>query len=85
MDKFMTDAFRDTIVHFLSLTYGKMVEDKPIVEVLSDSILSAEFELPNNYKSKIDEYKVRWHIPPEFNEEDAVDDIEAGLSTIDDY
>ena len=85
LDDFMSASFTHVITHFLTLTYGKMVEDKPIVEVLSDNILLSDFELPNKYQDKIDEYKTRWHIAPDFKPEDAVDNIEAGLSTMDDY
>ena len=85
LDKMMYDTISATIMNFLDLSYGKMTDDKPIRTILSNSILCSGFDIPNKSQSKIDEYKTRWHIPPEFNPEDAVEDIEAGLSTIDDY
>lgn len=85
IDVFMHDAFYSTIMHFLQLTYGQLVDDKPIIDILSDYVLLSGFQLPNNYQSKIDEYKTKWHISPEFKPEEEVEKIEAGLSTLDDY
>ena len=85
LDRFMRDTFVSTIRHFVDLPYGKMLDDKPIREVLSNEILLSGFTLPNKYQSKIDIYKTKWHIPPEFNPEEEQKKIENGLSTIDDY
>lgn len=85
IDICMHNAFYSTIMHFLQLTYGTLVDDKPIIDILSDYVLLSGFQLPNNYQSKIDEYKTKWHISPEFKPEDEVEKIEAGLSTFDNY
>lgn len=85
LDDFISSTYYKTILNNVTLTYGKLEDDKPIYEVLSSNIILSGFIIPNKYKDYIDKYKTKWNIPHDFEPEDEMKKIEAGLSTYDNY
>ena len=85
LDELISSTYLNVLSANVSLTYGRLTNDRPIYEILSDCILKENFQLPNKNKDKIDKYKTKWNIPDKFDPEEELDKIHSGISTYDDY
>ena len=86
LDNVISLAYYNVLTAHLNQRYGVQGKTNDIIyKNLSSSILYNGFSIPNPYVDVINNYKTKWNIPSDFDYEHEVDNIDNGISVIEDY